>query len=309
MAKPRPPVDGPASASNQPAVLAWLDRSEYPFESNYGETEYGQLHYVDEGTGRPLVMLHGNPTWSFVNRHLIRGLSDEYRCIAPDLLGFGLSEKPREFPYRVRDHAVVLDRFLADLDLTDATLFLQDWGGPTGAYYASRHPDTVDSFVVMNTALWPMTDATHVRAFSRFMQTPLAGLLNRQFDVPAQVLMPLAFGDRSRWTATLRHHYGKPMESPVAREAALTFTRELLGATPFLSELWNHRDRFANTPALLCWGMEGPLFRSAALGRCQALFPEARTVEFPTVGHFVQEEQPEKLLREVREFLRHRDDT
>ena len=286
----------------------WVDRDEYPFESHYAETDLGRLHYVDEGEGRPLVMLHGNATWSFLYRHLIKGLADDYRCIVPDLLGFGLSAKPHDWSYRVRDHAAVVERFLDELGLTDVTLFIHDWGGPIGMNYATKNPETVDSFVVMNTVMWPMTDALNVQAFSRAMDTPVARLLNRRYNVPAKWLMPLAFGDRSRWTPTLQRHYREPLADPDDRKGGLVFTRELLDSTPFLSDLWERRHRIADKRALICWGMEGPLFRTQSLKRWQALFPEARTVEYPTAGHFVQEEKGVEMVPEVRRFLEKRAD-
>lgn len=100
------------------------------------------MHYVDEGSGRPLVLLHGNATWSFLYRLLIEGLSDDYRCIAPDLFGFGLSDKPDDWSYRVADHASVIEEFLDGLDLSDVTLLVHDWSGPIEMHYARRNPRT-----------------------------------------------------------------------------------------------------------------------------------------------------------------------
>lgn len=285
---------------------AWIDRDEYPFEHHHVDMDLGRLHYVDEGEGRPLVMLHGNPTWSFVYRKLIKGLSDDYRCIAPDFFGFGLSDKPDSWSYRVRDHAAVVERFLERLDLSDATLFVQDWGGPIGTHYAMEHPESVDSFVVMNSAVWPMTKALHVQAFSRTMDTPVARWLNRRYNVPVDWIMPAWFGERSKFTPEVRRHYREPLTNPDDRKSALVFTRELIGSTPFLSELWERRQQVADTPALICWGMQGPLFRAQALRRWEALFPRARTVEYPTAGHFVQEEKGVEMVPEVRRFLEDR---
>lgn len=306
MAETPTPGEGARRGTDPREAAGWIDPERYPFESRFMDLDPGRLHYVDEGEGRPLVMLHGNPTWSFVYRHLIAELSDDYRCIVPDYFGFGLSEKPRDWSYRVRDHARVVETVLEELGVTDATLFLQDWGGPIGANYAANHPENVDSFVVMNSAMWPMNDALHVRAFSGLMDTPIAGYLNRRYNVPVDWVMPSWFGDRSRLTPEIHRHYREPLADPDDRRGALTFTRELIGATPFLSELWERRRRVAGTPALICWGMEGPLFRTQALGRWEALFPDARTVEFPTAGHFVQEEQGDRTVAAVRRFLSER---
>ncbi|WP_375335526.1 alpha/beta fold hydrolase [Halorussus sp. MSC15.2] len=135
----------------------WLDRTRYPFDANWLDLPEGRVHYADEGEGRPVVMLHGNPTWSFLYRHLLGGLSDEYRCVVPDLLGFGLSEKPSpsSFSYRPADHARVVERLFDALDLQDAVVVGHDWGGPLGLDYATRNPDAVSEIVLMNTWMWP----------------------------------------------------------------------------------------------------------------------------------------------------------
>ena len=281
----------------------WLDRSEYPFESKYVDLDAGRVHYVDEGEGKPLVMLHGNGTWSFVYRHLIKGLSDEYRCIAPDYLGFGLSEKPCDWSYRPRDHARVVEQFLDGLGLSDVTLFLQDWGGPIGMDYATTHTDVVDSFVVMNTAAWPMDYRVSVRAFARVAGSPVGRYLAREHNAVIEYLMPLAAGDRSRLTPTVRDHYRKPLANPDDRTGTWVFPRELVGSTDWLEDLWERRGTVAGDPALLCWGMQGPLFGTRSLGRWQALFPDARTVTFPEASHFVQEERGPEMVPEVRRFL------
>lgn len=287
----------------------WLDTEAYPFDSNYLDMGPGRLHYVDEGEGRPVVLLHGNPTWSFVYRHLIEGLSDSYRCIAPDLFGFGLSDKPRDWSYRVRDHAAIVEQFVEELGLSEITFVGQDWGGPAAINYAIEHPDDVDAFVLMNTAMWPQTEDPVARTFGRVMNTPLPKLLDRRYNVPVDWIMPRFFGDKSAWTPMLRRHYAEPLNNPADRKGAITAVRELTGSAPFLAELWEQRETIAGMPALLCWGMQGPVFRRAALGRWQALFPEARTVEYPKAGHFVQEERSEAVTAAIDEFLADRQST
>lgn len=120
----------------------WIDRNEYPFASHYFQTSAGKLHYVDEGEGPPIVMLHGNPTWSFLYRNLIKQLSSRYRCIAPDYLGFGLSDKPFDWNYRPEEHAKNLAALIEHLGLKEVTLVVNDWGGPIGMHYAVTHPGT-----------------------------------------------------------------------------------------------------------------------------------------------------------------------
>ncbi|PSP88491.1 hypothetical protein BRC90_07015 [Halobacteriales archaeon QS_4_69_34] len=155
----------------------WIDPEQYPFDSNHADLDAGRLHYVDEGEGRPVLMLHGNPTWSFLYRHLLRGLSEDYRCIAPDYLGFGLSEKPRDFSYRPAAHADVVEEFIEELGLAELTLVVHDWGGPIGCRYAVENPGNVHSLVVMNTFCWPVERDLYLKAFGGLLGSRLGKLL------------------------------------------------------------------------------------------------------------------------------------
>lgn len=296
-------TDAAAAAADRRARADWIDREEYPFESRFAELAEGTVHYVDEGVGHPVVMLHGEPTWSFLYRDLIEGLSEEYRCIAPDYLGFGLSDRPRGWSYRPADHARVIERFLEELSLDECTLVVHDWGGPIGMHYATRHPESVRSVALANTVMWPLTDNWRARAFSAFARSPLGCYLDREYNVFVERAMPAAFGDRSKLTEEVRRHYREPLASHADRPGTRTFPVELIGSTDWLADLWERRDAVAGTPALLFWGLRGPLFRSEDLGRWQALFPTARTVEFPDAGHFVPEEKGTAMLSELRQFL------
>ena len=130
-------------------------RDLYPFESHYLSLAGHKYHYVDEGTGDPLVMLHGNPTWSFYYRALIAEFRNRHRVIAPDHMGCGLSGKPQDYPYTLEQHIANLEALLDSLKLERVTLFLHDWGGPIGMGYAVRHPERVKRFVIFNTAAFP----------------------------------------------------------------------------------------------------------------------------------------------------------
>ncbi|CAN5743353.1 hypothetical protein BH24DEI2_BH24DEI2_16170 [soil metagenome] len=132
----------------------WLDPLLYPFASHWLEVGPGRMHYLDEGTGPTVVMVHGTPSWSFLYRHLVRELSPDYRCVAPDNMGFGLSDKPAEFAYTPVAHAENLETFIDTLALKDIVLVVHDFGGPIGLSYALKHPENVRALVVMNTWLW-----------------------------------------------------------------------------------------------------------------------------------------------------------
>lgn len=129
----------------------WIDRNDYPFAPHYFQTAAGKLHYIDEGDGQPIVMIHGNPAWSFIYRNLIKQFSSGYRCIAPDHPGFGLSDKPAGWSYLPEEHAKNLAALIAHLGLKNVTLVMQDWGGPIGINYAVAHPENVARIIAMNT--------------------------------------------------------------------------------------------------------------------------------------------------------------
>ena len=122
---------------------SWIDPLQYPFQPHYIAVGAGQMHYVDEGRGKPIVMVHGTPTWSFMYRHLIKGLSDDFRVIAPDHIGFGLSDKPENWSYKPIDHAKNLAYLIESLGLEDITLVVHDFGGPIGLAYAVENPQNV----------------------------------------------------------------------------------------------------------------------------------------------------------------------
>ncbi len=289
-------------AHNPLAEVDWIDKDLYPFDSRFMDLGPGTLHYLDEGHGRPIVMLHGIPLWSFAYRHLISGLSNGYRCVAPDYFGFGLSDKPPGWAYRIPDHAEVIEAFIDHLDLRDITVVCLDWGGPIGLTYATEHPNNVHSIVLTNTFMWPVKRILF-RMFGLFFGGGLGRFLFRRYNLATRMAMKFFFADRSRFTPEIHRHYIEPHPKPDDRIGIwATSPREIRRAQNYLADLWIRRSKIAPIPALLAWGtkdpMLGPLYR-----RWQSLFTEARTVLFDDVGHFVPEEAGPRLVPPVRGFL------
>ena len=152
---------------------AWLDTSLFPFRSRFLEVDGCRVHYVDEGDGPPLLLLHGNPTWSFLYRDIVRGLRGRFRCIALDYPGFGLSAAREGYEFTPAEHADVVEQFLLALDLSDVTIMVQDWGGPIGLGLASRHPGRFRALVIGNTWAWPVNGEPTFERFSRLMGGPV----------------------------------------------------------------------------------------------------------------------------------------
>mgnify|MGYP005841826509 CR=1 FL=1 len=281
----------------------WIDRDAYPFDAHFFGMDVGRIHYVDEGSGPPLVMLHGNPTWSFLYRTPIKALSDRYRCVAPDYIGFGLSDKPPGWTYRPQDHAALFKSFMDALDLEGITLLVQDWGGPIGISYAIDHPDRIRAIVVMNSWMWPVHRDPHYLLFSAFFGGPVGRHLIRRHNAFARWAMPMAFGDRARLTDAIHSQYLHPFFDPGSRKGCWVFPQQIVGATPWLARLWQNRRRLADIPALIVWGMADKAFREKELNRWVTVFPDARVARLDDVGHFIPEEAGDRLTAAVEGFL------
>jgi haloalkane dehalogenase len=281
----------------------WIDRREYPFASNYLEVPAGRLHYVDEGSGQPVVMVHGNPTWSYLYRNLIKRLQPEYRCIAMDHIGFGLSDKPQDWSYLPADHSANLTILIEELKLTNITLVIQDWGGPIGLSYAVTHPQNVARIVIMNTWAWPVDRDWYYIAFSGFMGGPIGQYLIRSHNFFAKSVMRQAFGDKLKLTPDVHEHYLRALPTPEDRLGCCVFPGQIIKSTAWIDQIWQTISELNGKPKLIVWGMKDIAFREKELKLWQSTFPEAQTVRLSSVGHFVQEEAPDELAEAVIPFL------
>lgn len=267
------------------------------------ETPHGALRYVDEGAGRTILFVHGTPAWSFLWRRAIVALRDRYRCVAPDHLGFGLSDKPEDAPYRPRDHADRLQALVRRLELRDVTLVVHDFGGPIGLDWALRDLDRVERVVLMNTFLWPLADDPRVARASRLMATRFGRFLYRQLNLSPRVLLPAVYADRAALERGVHRHYLAPFPAARTREALWVLARELLASGERYADLWAQRERLVSLPLLILWGMRDPTFGPAYLARWEQAFPDARVVRLADVGHFVMEEAPDVAIAEIERFL------
>jgi haloalkane dehalogenase len=278
----------------------WVPKDLYPFESHYAEIGGARVHYVDEGSGPPLLLLHGNPTWSFLYRDLIRGLSDRFRCIAPDHPGFGLSRAPSGYGYTPAEHATVLEQFVAQLDLHGVTMMVQDWGGPIGFAVATRHPDRFAAFVIGNTWAWPKSDPG-TQVFSRVLGGPIGGylILRRNFFV--EKILP-GNVKRKKLSDAVMGAYRGPFPTPESRRPLHVFPREILGSRPFLAEIERGLAALADRPALLVWPTKDIAFRERERLRWEQIFPNHRTVILDGAGHYIQEDAPEEIIAAISDW-------
>jgi haloalkane dehalogenase len=274
----------------------WLDRREYPFESHWLDVGAGRLHYVDEGQGAPVVMVHGTPTWSFLYRHLVKGLRGRHRCIVPDHLGFGLSDRPRDWSYRPEDQARNLARLVTALELKDVTLVVHDYGGPIGLAYALEQPDNVRRLVVFNTWMWATAGDRHFARFARLLGGRLGRFLYaRGFSV--RVMLRHVIADKRRYTRQVEQHYLRALDG----HATWVYAREVVGSSSWYDSLWQQRGRIAGIPALVIWGMKDPAF-GAYLERWRGVFERAEVLELDC-GHAPPEERAPEVLPVIERFL------
>ena len=262
----------------------------------------GRMHYVDEGDGPPVVMVHGTPTWSFLYRSWIRRLSPAYRCVAPDHLGFGLSDKWLHDDLRPDDHARNLHTFIERLGLKDIVLVVHDFGGPIGLSYAIAHPENVRALVLCNTWMWSLSDVPAVERASRLMGGALGRFLYTRLNFSPSVLLPMAWGDRGTLSREIRRHYTGVFPRSADRRAPWILARELIGSSDWFDALWQRRERIAGKPALLLWGMKDPTFGMRELNRWRQVLVDAQVIELSNVGHFVPDEAP-AAAEDVQSFL------
>lgn len=267
----------------------WVDRKEYPFESHALAVDGGRMHYVDEGEGPPIVFVHGNPTWSFMFRGLIRDLSLKHRCIAPDHIGFGLSDKPDHWGYTPELHARNLARLIEKLRLPQFALVVHGFGGPIGLSYAIENPAHVSSLVVMNSWMWSLRENPHAKRYDKAVGNAF-GRLNHTITNPATLIMPKAIVDKFKFPDRIYEQYKKPFASLKERAGPYGLAKGVLGSSVWQQGLWARRDVLESKPGLIVWGMEDKLLTPDLLPRWQAILPNAKVEQLPHCGHFVAEE-------------------
>ena len=180
---------------------------DYPFTSRFVDLSAGRMHYVDEGSGDIVLFIHGTPTWSFEYRHLIKALRGTHRCIAPDHLGFGLSERPTNFSYTPEAHAAALEEFVTRMGLDRFTLVVHDFGGPIGLPLCLRHPDHVVRLVLFNTWMWPFDDDAAMQKRARIAGGGLGRWMYRHLNFSLKILMPSVYASRKRLTPEIHRRY------------------------------------------------------------------------------------------------------
>lgn len=281
----------------------WLIKEDYPFAPHYFNTPAGKIHYIDEGSDRPVVMVHGNPLWSFSYRHLVKKMRETCRCVAPDHIGFGLSDKPQDWEYTPRQHAENLASLIKTLDLKDITLIVSDWGGPIGLYYALNRPDNIKNIILFNTWMWPVHKDWYYWIFSKSAAGTAGSFLIERFNLFARIILKLVYAQKSRLRPHIQQHYLKPLDTPARRKPTWIFPQHLLVSTEWLEKLWSQVDKIRHKPVLILWGMKDPAFRKKELKKWTNTLTNFKLCKLPDAGHLPHEEKPERITSEILDFL------
>ncbi len=281
---------------------SWLNSDEYPFKSYFMETAEGRLHYIDEGEGEVLLFIHGTPTWSFLYRNYFKALRKNYRCIALDHLGFGLSDKPSDFAGTPEYHAKNLSNLIEMLDLKDITLIVHDFGGPIGLSYAVDHPENIKKVVLFNTWMWATKDNPDAIKVDKILHSKVGNFLYLNTNFSPNFLFKRAFHDRSKLKRSIHLQYRRPFSSKESRTGLLNIGKSLIGSSDWYETLWSRVEGISDLPFLILWGTKDIFINEEYLDRWSVRLNKAQVHRFEA-GHFVQEEKVLETIKIIIHWL------
>ncbi len=286
----------------------------YPFKPHYlkincaQNAESGELnyHYIDEGAGEAVVMLHGNPTWSFYYRNLISALKSSYRALAVDHIGCGLSDKPQKYSYTLENHINNFEYFVESKGLKNITLAVHDWGGAIGMGYAVRHPENIKKILVMNSAAFR---SNFIPLRINVCKIPIFGdIAVRSFNAFAKAALYMATSNPAGLCEKVKAGYLAPYNNYRNRIATLRFVEDIPMAPshPSYKTLLNIENRLTllkNKPMLVIWGAQDFCFTLEFMKKWKSLFPACDVRTIPNAGHYVLEDAHELIITWVKKFL------
>ena len=283
----------------------------WPFEPHFFDNEGFRQHYVDEGEGEPILLLHGEPTWGYLYRSFIPRLAKLGRVVVPDHMGFGKSETPQDRSYAIRDHADNLERLLDHLQLTDITFVGQDWGGPIASVVALRNPDRVKRLCYMNTGVpgAPPEGGRRVQDLPWFewIQTPESeDVISHLGDTILSVLKRIGFERTAHVDETWVRAYASPFPTVESCKGALAFPK-MIAAPETREVLLEHIANLAvlaQKPAMcVCGEDDRAIPTEFCVGAFRSTWPNGSVVTLPGVGHFIQEDAPETACALIEQFI------
>ena len=283
----------------------------YPFDSHFVELGDLRLHYVDEGSGEVVVAVHGNPTWSFYYRELIKDLRSDHRVIVPDHMGCGLSDRPDDsrYSYTLESRIADFETLMGRLDLDEVNLVVHDWGGAIGCAWAGRNPERVKRLVILNTGAFHLP-ATKALPWQLWLvrNTPLGSGLVRGLNGFARGAT--RFGcTRRPMPKEVRDAFCAPYDSWENRRAVLRFVEDIPlrpgdRGYDLVTEIAENLPRLAGKPVMICWGDKDFVFDRHFLAEWVRIFPDAELHRFPDGGHYILEDYADEIVPLVREFFK-----
>lgn len=281
----------------------WIDKAEYPFKSNYANIDGHKMHYVDEGSGETILFVHGIPDWSFGWRHLIKSLSTHYRCIAPDHIGFGLSDKTIDIPLTIAAHGERLMKLVKQLNLKNVHIVLHDFGGPIGLTYALQDIENVKSVSVFNTWMWPLKGTPHFDAGAKVVNNFIGKFLYLNCNFSVRFMLKNSYADKKNLPPNIFKHYLKAQETKEARQATYALAQSLTGEHTHMEWIWSKRNLIKDKPLLIMWGMKDKFVPAQVLlPKWKETFPNAKIAGLAEAGHFAQEEAHEEMQAVLKKF-------
>ncbi len=302
--------------TNKPIDISGF-RHLYPFQSRFMDMGGLNYHYIDEGRGEPVIMVHGNPTWSFYYRRLIQSLSGRYRAIAPDHIGCGLSDKPPPaiYDYTLQRRIEDLDQFIGSLTGgQQLTLIVHDWGGMIGMAYALRNPARISRLIVLNTAAFLPPNGKKIPLRLHLVRNagPLATIAVQGFNLFAFCALHMA--SHRGLCREVKNGLIAPYNCWKNRIATLKFVQDIpLMEKDSSYHLVKQADQrlhlLARIPMLVCWGERDFVFDTDYLAEWRRRFPDAEVHRFPEAGHYVLEDVPDQIISLITDFLNRHPET
>jgi cis-3-alkyl-4-acyloxetan-2-one decarboxylase len=283
----------------------------FPFKRNYLDRNGQQYHYINEGEGEPVVMVHGNPSWSFYYRNLVQALSKNHQCIVPDHIGCGLSDKPgdADYEYTLKSRIDDLEALLTSLNITEnITLVVHDWGGMIGMGYATRYPDRIKRLVILNTGAFHLPKNKPFPLGLWICRNTLLGtILVRGLNAFSSAASYVGV-KRKAMSKDVRAAYVMPFNSWKNRISTLRFVQDIPlyksdKNYQLVSDIDNSLEKFEKIPTIICWGLKDFVFDKHFLAIWKEKMPHAQINEFADCGHYILEDASDEVIPLIKQFM------
>jgi haloalkane dehalogenase len=275
----------------------------YPFKPHFEKINGFDMHFIDEGTGEPILCLHGEPTWSYLYRNFIKELSNSNRVIAPDQMGFGKSDVPQEKKYRMHEHIDNLTKLILKLDLNNITLVVQDWGGPIGLGFAVDHVERIKRMVIMNTSVGVMREGR-----KPWYATLEEKGIYKEFIMNIEGVIKGGIYQKDNITDSMINAYTAPFPSEEYYIGAFAWPKDIpIGdshpSAPTMKHVRENLNNLSEKEKILIWGLKDPIFPKKMINWWQKIYTDIKTYEIKDASHFLQEDAPDEIISIISDFI------